>query len=79
VPEARACRVAVSRVQYRVALYEIFAWQFAFLSAARNPISIVECATLCAADAHEPVEKVLAQLVTWLPEALQRGYLTFAD
>lgn len=67
--------VAISRSHYRIHSNEISAWQFAFLEACQQPISLYLAAQRGAQQSGMARATVLAQLVMWLPVAMESGFL----
>ncbi|HEX6716547.1 MAG TPA: DNA-binding domain-containing protein [Pyrinomonadaceae bacterium] len=74
-PERRHSFVAIGRSDYRVHVKEIELWQFAFLKACECPVSVYFAARLAAEQSGKELSFVLAQLVVWLPVAIQLGFL----
>jgi len=65
-PEQRPSFVAIGRSDYCIHVKEIESWQFAFLRACESPVSPYVMGA----------SSVLAELVVWLPLAIQYGFLT---
>jgi len=63
-PERRPSFVAIGRSEYCVHVKEIEPWQFAFLQACESPVSAYVAG------------RMAAQLIIWLPLAVQFGFLT---
>ena len=72
-PERRLSFVAIGRSDYRVHVKEIELWQFAFLRACEFPVSAHVAARQAAQQSGNDPSFVLAQLVLWLPVAIQFG------
>jgi len=75
-PEQRPSFVAIGRADYCIHVKEIESWQFAFLRACKAPVSAYVAALVAAEQAGKEPSFVLAQLVLWLPIAIQFGFLT---
>ena len=76
IPEPRASLVAITRTRYRVKMSELQPWQYSFLKAAKADSSPYNCAAKCSQESGKTLDKVFAQLVLWLPLALNSGFLT---
>jgi len=74
-PEQRPSFVAMGRSDYRVHVREIDSWQFAFLKACDTPSSAHVAAARAADESGIEASVLLAQLVLWLPVAIQFGFL----
>ena len=74
-PERRQSFVAIGRSDYRVRVKEIELWQFTFLKACQSPVSAYLTARSAAEQSGKEPSFVLAQLVVWLPMAIQFGFL----
>ncbi|HEU4712477.1 MAG TPA: DNA-binding domain-containing protein [Pyrinomonadaceae bacterium] len=74
-PEQRRSFVAIGRFDYRIHVKEIEHWQFAFLQACENPASAHVAAGRAAEESGTEPAVLLAQLVLWLPVAMQFGLL----
>lgn len=74
-PARRISRVAVSRVDYRIQMIELAQWQYEFLLACRDPISVPAAAALAAERCNRPVSRILADLMIWLPLADEEGLI----
>jgi hypothetical protein len=74
-PERRLSFVAIGRSDYRIHAREIELWQFAFLRACEFPVSAHVAARQAAQQSGKDRSFVLAQLVLWLPVAIQFGFL----
>ena len=74
-PERRRCFVAIGRSDYRVHIREIDLWQFVFLKACECPVSVYVAGRSAAEQSGKELSFVLAQLVVWLPVAIQFGFL----
>jgi hypothetical protein len=77
-PPPRASFVAVGRSHYRVHVEEVAAWQFALLKACERPTSPYAAVQLAAAGSGTDPARVLAELVAWLPVAVELGFLSVA-
>lgn len=75
IPEPRHNLVAISRVRYRVIMWEVEPWQYSFLKAAKECSSPYDCAVKCSSEADKSLDEVLGQLVLWFPLALSSGFL----
>ncbi|MFZ4877722.1 putative DNA-binding domain-containing protein [Janthinobacterium sp. Mn2066] len=78
-PEAAASHVAISRLNYRLAMHDLQPWQFYFLQAAARPASAMLCAQQASRDSGEPVAAILAETMLWLPWALDAGLIHTVD
>ncbi len=74
-PEQRRSFVAIGRADYHLHLKEIEHWQFAFLKACETPTPAHLAARSAAEESGTESSFVLAQLVLWLPVAIQFGFL----
>jgi len=74
-PEQRRSVVAIGRFDYRIHVKEIEPWQFAFLKACDSPSSAHMAAGRAADESGTEPAVLLAQLVLWLPVAMQFGFL----
>jgi hypothetical protein len=74
-PEQRTSFVAIGRANYCVHTSEIEHWQFAFLQACEDAVSAHIAARQAAEQSGTESSFVLAQLVLWLPLAIQSGFL----
>lgn len=74
-PARRISRVAVTRVDYRIQMIELSHWQYGFLQACRDPISVPAAAAMAAKQCDRPVSKILADLMIWLPVADGAGLI----
>lgn len=74
-PEQRRSFVAIGRADYRLHVKEIEYWQFAFLKACESPASAHFAARRAAEESGRESSFVLAQLVLWLPVAIQMGFV----
>lgn len=74
-PQRRPSFVAIGRSDYRVHVKEIDPWQFVFLKACECPVSVYVAGRSAAEQSGKELSFVLAQLVVWLPVAIQFGFL----
>jgi hypothetical protein len=74
-PDRRPSFVAIGRFDYCVHVKEIEPWQYAFLRACESPVSAHVAARVAAEQSGKEPAFVLAQLVLWLPIAIQFGFL----
>ena len=74
-PEQRRSFVAIGRFDYRINVKEIDPWQFAFLKACDSPSPAHLAAGHAAEESGMEPAVLLAQLVLWLPVAMQFGFL----
>jgi len=74
-PDRRLSFVAIGRADYCVHVKKIEHWQFAFLKACEYPVSAHVAARRAAEQSGNEPSFVLAQLVVWLPVAIQFGFL----
>ena len=66
---------ALGRSNYRINIEEVTVWQFAFLKACERPVSLYAAAQRAAVESEKEPASVLAELVVWLPVAIQLGFL----
>jgi hypothetical protein len=66
---------ALGRSNYQIHTKEITAWQFAFLKACERPVSLYSAIGRAAGQSLEEPTFVLAELVAWLPVAIEFGFL----
>jgi hypothetical protein len=74
-PDVRRSFVAISRSDYRINAMEIEPWQFAFLRACERAVSAHIASRRAAEESGTEASSVLANLVLWLPVAIQSGFL----
>ena len=74
-PDVRYSFVAISRSDYRINATEIEPWQFAFLRACERAVSAHIAARRAAEESGTEASSVLANLVLWLPVAIQSAFL----
>ena len=74
-PQRRASFVAVGRSHYRIHAEEVASWQFAFLKACERLTSPYEAVQRAAVESGTDPARVLAELVVWLPVAVEFGFL----
>jgi hypothetical protein len=74
-PDVRRSFVAISRSDYRINAMEIERWQFAFLRACERAVSAHIASRRAAEESGTEASSVLANLVLWLPVAIQSGFL----
>jgi len=75
-PAPRATFAAIGRFDYCIHVEEIQAWQFAFLKACESTVSLHAAVKRAAEKSGREVTAILAELVVWLPIALDFGFLT---
>jgi len=75
LPDRRTTLLAVTRKNYRLRIQELEPWQFAFLQACAESVSIQEAAKMAAEISGIAMEAILARLFVWLPLAMDNGYL----
>jgi hypothetical protein len=77
VPQAKPTCYAVARSRYRVSIHGLQPWQFAFLSACgTNGLPLqAACDAVRQTTGHEAAE-IQADLLLWLPAALDAGMVT---
>jgi hypothetical protein len=74
-PAPQTSYVAIGRSNYRIHTQEIASWQFAFLNACQLPVSLNSAVQRTAEQGgHEPAS-LFADLMVWLPIAIELGYL----
>jgi Putative DNA-binding domain len=66
---------AIGRSNYRLHIQEVTAWQFTFLKACERPVSLYFAAQCAAEKGGKEPAAVLAELVVWLPAAIEFGFL----
>jgi hypothetical protein len=66
---------AIGRSNYRIKIEEVTDWQFAFLNACACPVSLYFAAQSAAEESGKESAFVLAELVMWLPVAIEFGFL----
>jgi Putative DNA-binding domain len=66
---------ALGRSNYRINMEEVALWQFAFLKACERPLSLYSAAQRAAEESGKEPASVLADLVVWLPVAIEFGFL----
>jgi Putative DNA-binding domain len=66
---------AIGRAHYRLHMEEVSAWQYAFLNACLNPVSLSSAVASAAAESGTEPSFMLAELMVWLPVAVQLGFL----
>ncbi len=74
-PAPSDSRVALGRSDYRLHMQELSAWQSAFLKAAERPVSLHLAARRAAEESGKEAAFVLAELLVWLPLAIEFGFL----
>lgn len=74
-PDQRLSFVAIGRSDYCTHIREIEPWQVAFLKTCESPVSAYVAASCAAEQSGKDPSFVLAQLVVWLPVAIQFGFL----
>ena len=79
VPAPQTSYVAITRMQYRVSMHYLQAWQFHFLQAAADPSPIHRCAQLAADRSATDKQAVLEELLFWLPIAAENGMAQLSD
>lgn len=79
IPEPRSCFVAITRIRYRVNMSEIEPWQYFFLKSAATTSSPYDCAVKSSQESGKSLDYILAELLLWLPLALNSGFLTVFD
>lgn len=66
---------AIGRAHYQLHLQEVTAWQYAFLKACLHPVSLSSAVTSAARESGAEPAFLLAELIVWLPVAVQLGFL----
>jgi hypothetical protein len=74
-PTPRLSFLAIGRSNYQINIEEVTAWQFAFLKACEHPGSLYLAAQRAALESGCESATVLAELLVWLPLAIELGYL----
>lgn len=79
VPEARETFIAVARSHYRVGIYALAPWRFAWLEAlGHGGADVHEAAASATIRSGPDAGPMLAELALWLPQAAQLGLVTQA-
>lgn len=76
LPEPKQSFVAVCRKNYRLNAEPIQEWQYHFLQACSQPISLSEAAHTAAAKTDSDAAALLAELYIWLPVLLHNGAIS---
>lgn len=71
LPERKTTYVAFSRKDYRIRITELEQWQYEFLNACKDPVSIHECAVKASEVSRVDVKTILANLMVWLPVVVE--------
>lgn len=74
-PQAGDSLAAIGRSNYQLHIEEITQWQFAFLKACERPVSHYSAVRRAAEESGKEPAVVLAELVVWLPVAIEFGFL----
>ena len=67
--------VAITRKHYRVNLYALHAWQYQFLVTQNGNVTVLEGAKQAADAVNQSFDSLFAQLMIWLPIAVETGML----
>ncbi len=77
LPVPKDTLVAVARARYRVQAHQLESWAFAWLAAlAENGGDVRAAIDVAAQESGRNRERVLADLLVWLPAAMERGLVT---
>lgn len=71
--------IAVCRKNYRLNAEPVQEWQFHFLNACTQPVSLTEAAHVAASRTNMDATALLAELYIWLPIWLHNGSLSLVD
>src|SRR5258707_7970201 len=74
-PAPQTSYVAIGRSNYRIHTQEIAFWQFAFLNACQLPVSLNSAVQRTAEQCGLEPASLFADLMVWLPIAIELGYL----
>ena len=74
-PNPRHNYIALSRKNYVVTMYELEKWQWHFLQAMCNGDNYMAAVEVSASACQLAKETILADLMMWMPVAINRGYL----
>lgn len=75
IPQKRNNYIAVSRRNYTVSIHELEAWQWHFLNAMTKGAGHIAAVQEAAAECQTPKDTLLAQLMVWMPIAVNNGYV----
>ncbi|WCT10221.1 DNA-binding domain-containing protein [Mucilaginibacter jinjuensis] len=75
IPEKRESLLAISRMHYRIKFQEIEYWQWCFLQALQTNANYTEAISMAAEQATIAKDTLMADLILWLPVALNFGYI----
>ncbi len=77
IPEPASSFVVIARKNYRVNLYALHEWQYHFLLATqKGNITLHESARHAACLVSRSFDSLLAQLIIWLPIAIETGMIS---
>lgn len=79
IPLIQCTWLAISRRNYSVTMREIEAWQWHFLKALQHTGSYAQAIATSAEASNTPKDTILANLVLWVPIAVQQGFLWYAS
>jgi len=71
--------VAVCRKNYRLNAEPVQEWQYHFLNACAQPVSLSEAAHIAASETQTDPSALLAELYIWLPILLHNGAISLID
>ena len=74
-PTPRISFAAIGRSNYRIHMEEVALWQLAFMKACEHPTSLYSAVQHAARESGKETASVLAELVVWLPIAMEFGFL----
>lgn len=75
IPEKRDNYIAVSRRNYAVSIHELEPWQWHFLNAMARDAGHIAAVETAATACLLSKDSLLAQLMVWMPIAVNNGYL----
>lgn len=75
IPDKKTTYVAATRKDFRLRMLELEHWQYAFLLACTDPVSVQQGAATAVDDSGIDVKTILARLFVWLPVAVESGCL----
>ena len=79
IPQPKQSFVAITRVEYRVSMRYIEAWQFYFLEAAERHHSVNACAEYAAQQSDKGKDEILQELMFWLPLSSELGMTVISE
>ncbi len=80
IPEPAPSFIAITRKHYRVNLYALQKWQYHFLLATQaGNITVLEAAKQTACAVNQSFDSLFAQLIMWLPIAVETGMIVKSE